>query len=716
MKSIRLLALCLSVVMWTVTSGVLAQSPAQNQKQTPSPQTTVAPTTDQQDDVVRISTNLVQVDAVVTKDGKQVRDLKAEDFEIFQDGKRQEITNFAYVSNVPNTSAPPAPPATTSGKPEFTSPVPPIRADSNHRTFALVVDDLGLSAESVGFVQKQLRKFIAEKMGPHDLVAIIRTGGDFGALQQFTNDKRVLERAIEKVRWNFCSRVGLSVFQPALPAIPESGQPVRSVGSESATCSTYSALATMKALRFIVASMRELPGRKSMVVFSDSLPLQDQEVETDRYVERLEVIKTDTKDYLGVLRRIAEEAIRSSVIIYAVDASGVQYTGPTAADNIAGSSNAVSRQINNTSAFRMMLLQRRRQGADLISRQTGGYMIINSNDYRLGQLLEDQSGYYLLGYRPTEETFDTRFHKIKARVKKSGMTLRTRNGFYGFTEDEARKIRSSQDLTLLTLMSPFASQDIELTLTAFFAHSVATGPLVRSFINLDGHGLTFTKTPDGSYQATLEITAVLFGDNGIVASKQTFGKTLTLGEEAYQEALREGFTVQFDTPVKLPGGYQYRVAARDVTSSRIGSAGQFIIVPNLRNKRLAMSGVLLRATTDVQKTDTNLAPATRQFPAGTELQFATVVYNATLDQSSNSPKLALRVRLVRDEKEIYSTQPMMLSSAGQSDPTYFAAVGKIRLEKSLEPGSYYLQLIVEDKAVPDKKMMADQWVDFEVTR
>jgi hypothetical protein len=74
------------------------------------------------------------------------------------------------------------------------------------------------------------------------------------------------------------------------------------------------------------------------------------------------------------------------------------------------------------------------------------------------------------------------------------------------------------------------------------------------------------------------------------------------------------------------------------------------------------------------------------------------------------------VRLVRDEKEIYSTQPMMLSSAGQSDPTHFAAVGKIRLEKSLEPGSYYLQLIVEDNAVPDKKMMADQWVDFEVTR
>src|ERR1044071_1782222 len=61
--------------------------------------------TDDQDDVVRINTNLVQVDVVVTKDGKMVTDLTADDFEIFEDGRRQTITNFTYISNVP-ASAP----------------------------------------------------------------------------------------------------------------------------------------------------------------------------------------------------------------------------------------------------------------------------------------------------------------------------------------------------------------------------------------------------------------------------------------------------------------------------------------------------------------------------------------------------------------------------------------------------------------------------------
>src|SRR5438477_3856538 len=55
---------------------------------------------DEEQDVVRITTNLVQVDAVVTKDGKQVTDLKPEDFELFEDGRPQTITNFSYISNV----------------------------------------------------------------------------------------------------------------------------------------------------------------------------------------------------------------------------------------------------------------------------------------------------------------------------------------------------------------------------------------------------------------------------------------------------------------------------------------------------------------------------------------------------------------------------------------------------------------------------------------
>ena len=97
-----------------------------------------------QDDVVRITTNLVQIDAVVTKDGKPVRDLKAEDFEIYEDGRKQTITNFAFISNLPNAPRPVSPTGeNTAGVP----PAGPIQRDVARRTVAIVVDDLGMSAE-----------------------------------------------------------------------------------------------------------------------------------------------------------------------------------------------------------------------------------------------------------------------------------------------------------------------------------------------------------------------------------------------------------------------------------------------------------------------------------------------------------------------------------------------------------------------------------------
>src|SRR5687767_13518357 len=165
------------------------------------------------DDVVRITTNLVQIDAIVTKDGKPVRDLKAEDFEIFEDGRKQTITSFAYISNVPSSTTSPTPTADTADR-DKSVPAPPLKRDDPRRTLAIVVDDLGLSAESMSDVRRQLRKFVAEQIQPYDLVAIIRTGSQIGALQQFTNDKRLLNRAVDQLRWNACSRTGASVLPP----------------------------------------------------------------------------------------------------------------------------------------------------------------------------------------------------------------------------------------------------------------------------------------------------------------------------------------------------------------------------------------------------------------------------------------------------------------------------------------------------------------------
>src|SRR5688572_7427525 len=206
------------------------------------------------DDVVRITTNLVQIDAVVMKNGKLVPHLKAEDFEIFEDGRRQTITSFAFISNVPAATTPRNADPAASRDPSI--PAPPLKRDDPRRTLAIVVDDLGLSAESMSDVRRQLRKFVAEQIQPYDLVAIIRTGSQIGALQQFTNDKRLLNRAVDQLRWNACSRTGVSVLPPT--------QRILELGTTEYVCGGFSFFSTMRSLGFIIDGMAELPGRKSL--------------------------------------------------------------------------------------------------------------------------------------------------------------------------------------------------------------------------------------------------------------------------------------------------------------------------------------------------------------------------------------------------------------------------------------------------------------------
>ncbi|MCU1290723.1 MAG: hypothetical protein JWN60_2952, partial [Acidobacteria bacterium] len=137
------------------------------------------------DDILKISTTLIQVDVTVTdKKGNIVRDLNPEDFEVYENGKRQEISNFSFVSidskNKPSEAV--VSPSVSNNK--ISIPIPPVKlkADQIRRTFALVVDDLGIAFENVPKVQQSLRKFINEQMQEGDLVAIIRTGSGIGAL------------------------------------------------------------------------------------------------------------------------------------------------------------------------------------------------------------------------------------------------------------------------------------------------------------------------------------------------------------------------------------------------------------------------------------------------------------------------------------------------------------------------------------------------------
>ena len=722
MKTKALLALLLSLCMFlpalaqTLPAPPPPQKPADNQ-QKPA---------DDQDDVVKITTNLVQVDAVVTKDGKAVTNLTADDFEIYEDGKKQTITSFAYISNVPGGVVA-QPPVAKREKGANLPPAPAISRDQPHRTIAFVVDDLGISAESMGQVRKQLRKFVAEQLQPNDLVAIIRTGGEMGALQQFTNDKRVLTRAVDQLRWNMCNRVGASVFTPV------------GSGSGPILCGRNAMYGTLKSLRFIIDSMSFLPGRKSLVLMSDSMPREDQ----DQYFVGRDFLNgggsgagasgglgpasagigddgpspfpSDTINYATALQKVAEKAIRSSVVIYSVDTQGLQYTGPTAADQFRGNARQITAQINQTLSTRSNLLWTRREGGELIAKQTGGYQVRNSNGFKLNEIVEDQSGYYLLGYRPSDETFNRKFHHIKAKVKRGGMSLRTRFGFFGVSEEEAAKTRlDTRDLTNLALASPFAAQDINVDLSSFFASDKDGSAVIRSFVYIDAKDMTFTVV-DGKQQASFDVHGVLFGDNGSVAEQLKRAATVNLSPEGYEYAMKNGMQFTVDIPVKKPGAYQVRIATRDHASNRIGSAGEFVAVPNLKDKRLAVSGVILG--TDSDPSGQALAsPGARRFTPNSAVHFAYVVYNAA-NETGALRNLVMQAKLFRDDKEVFAgPQVPVKAGANQTDLSRVLTAGSLRLAPDLEPGHYYIQVSVMEVGGKDKVVPVVQWAAFEVEK
>ena len=251
------------------------------------------------DQVVRINTDLIQIDVTVTdKDGKVVTGLKPEDFELYENGERQKIANFSFVSRIAGGATT----GTVNNLPSSTSGgnVTPTRGNVR-RTIALVVDDLSLSFASVYYTRKALAKFVDEQMQPDDLVAVIRTGGGVGALQQFTSDKRVLKAAIASIRWNpFSSMDALASVGQNDTEITErftsESDAVASGNSKQYTLihphdnidevqrasrdSAKNANAAVKAvyaqssigtLTYIIKGMAKLPGRKAMLLFSDGI-------------------------------------------------------------------------------------------------------------------------------------------------------------------------------------------------------------------------------------------------------------------------------------------------------------------------------------------------------------------------------------------------------------------------------------------------------------
>ncbi len=138
------------------------------------------------------------------------------------------------------------------------------------------------------------------------------------------------------------------------------------------------------------------------------------------------------------MQGLVDRANRAGVVIYAIDPRGLVVTGLTAADSSSGMNAA---RVSSIPSMRAQALRESQDGLRFLAGETGGFAVVNANDlaYGMKRIMTDQRGYYLIGYQPEAGTLAEatrpRFRHVKIKVKRKGLRVRTRSGFYNVASE-----------------------------------------------------------------------------------------------------------------------------------------------------------------------------------------------------------------------------------------------------------------------------------------
>jgi VWFA-related protein len=754
---------------WMVCLGVIALSLGALRAQIPGqPPATIG---NDEWPTFKAGTRLATIDAVVVDDrGRQVADLKPSDFEVVERGATPKIHQAVYIRVGVADSGPAVATRPAPASPSGTAPAIPrarplatgaltagrLSTTSNPRVLALVVDDLGLSFESTAAVRRMLTRYVETEVQPGDLVAIIRTAGGVGALQQFTTDRRLLHAAIDRVRWTVNSRTGVSPFAAVVPPqlsvfaekpkaghprhgeLPQSSQGLDQDGGLRVDIDKVrgelTSAGTLGALEYVLRGIEAMPGRKSVVFVSEGFDLGLREHKASR------VWSTFT--------RVMDRANRAGVVVYSLDARGLQTAGLTAEDNpqtgripytinssAPAPANAVGnpgkadtdfrKQITKGHADRTRELMDTQETLVYMAEQTGGFAILNTNDLAggLGRIVDDTRGYYLIGFEtlvPKDQPWDP--NDVRLRVKRAGLKVRARRGLFGPADTSLPRDAVAADPLVAAALSPFDAGAIDVRLTTLFAHDVKAGSYVRSLFFIDPAGVTFVDGPDGRRDADLTLLLLGIGDNGRAVGQTRIDVPLRLDPAAYQLLQQRGLLYSARLPMKTPGGYQIRAAVQDARSKAVGSSAQFVEVPKVGKGQLALSGVVMMdVASAASDTSTPVAtetlsdgvlgePAVKIFRPGAEVAYTCEIYDGGKRAAGG---LATTTTLLRDGRPVFSSPPAAVKAAVADVEVRSVPVGgRLTLGEKLPRGSYTLQVSVAPEGA--RRSLATQWVEFEV--
>jgi VWFA-related protein len=730
--------LCLILML---TQAVVTQTPQK-------PQQEIAP-----DDIIRITTSLVQTDVVIVdKDDRVIPDIKLDEIRVNDNGKHQDVKFLEFVT--PEAAPRIEGKLSIAGHSVEGDAARNVAAGDLRRVFAFVVDDLTIPNEDIVNVRKLLTDFVDNQMREGDLVAIVRVVGGSGLLQQFTSDKRILRTAIERITPqltafsafnNLTSEAAIRQdLANVTSSVVGSDNSVRSVdsinasnatldGSNDGTTRGFRVLATLVTASELTNAMKTLPGRKSLVLLSGGLPLVETtptEVNIGGGSQRgitepsAPVTVLETRSYVAnvdyVLKQMVDRATRAGVVINTLDIRGMQATrgvsrftdpGNEATSSLGGGGTAGEGRAPNMGMFenRSLDTMAGRQGLQMLAQSTGGISVINTNNFK-GALdrIVARSSYYMLAYTPTE-AFDNKFHKLDIKVTRPGAHVYARQGYLA-TADAPRSANETREAAIVrAAMSPLAKRDVDLAARLQYRYLPDSRAQLDINLLVNANQLTFKEDAEKNNTATFDIVGFMMNSMG--KTEGGFSQTVTakLSETDYKRALTTGlsYTAHADLP---PGTYQLRGVVRDSETGKLGSVSQYLEVPDLSKKRLTASSVFLFGINTQPGSKPEAMTALRQLPRAQDLRYAVVVYNAKV--ADGKSQLRSQTIISRDGKIVYQEPEAPITSAVEANQV--VKVGQLGLQKA-HPGHYILTIVITDPQADKQSLTIIRNVDFMLT-
>ena len=670
-----------------------------------------------QDDAVRLRTELIQVQVVVTdKQGRVIEDLKKEDFELLEQGRPQDVSFFS----LERVGARPSGPSAKKPDPIVPSIPATSTAGSTSRSIVLFLDTLHLSGPSLIRSRLAAKQFVDEQVTDQDTVIIASSSGVFGIFPNAARNRLTLHRIIERISDFDASRQ--SNFTPYIAGMVKMGDRaafevgvqilmdelridrvfavamLRGRVSEVLEIASYRRQSTLSVLSAVAGRLSGMPGQRLLILLSDGFSMRNFNGVPDT----------------GDVQSVISKAVRAGVVIYSIDVKGLEVAPEFDASRRGVSGNPAI--IGRVSSYLSESARDSQDGMNALAQDTGGKAFFNTNDINgaVRRAVDLTRTYYALAYYPPDDRGTKEFRRITVRVKAHPeYSVRAQKGYFASDLRKAElkeQAQSPQQRLMNAIAKPLPVGDIGVTASADYMEVATDNNQVSLQAFIDGNRLSY-REENGRQNLELELAVVVYDRTGkpVHSLKETIRGSLTA--ERVEAARRTGYHYSKRMSLK-PGLYNIRIGVREVATDQFGTAAAWLEVPNLTARKLTLSSILLTKESNESKTTPNPdGPETRamlgiaSYGTGKPILYYLMIYNGREDSD-----LKMQWEIAGSSKVIHQTewQPVTSRIVGR-DKRGIEIGGQLNLP--LAPGIYELRISVSDSK---SKQTAQRTVVFAV--